>query len=294
MNKVDKGHAVQHHYHCAASLHGQTPPAACQPGQALWVLRMRLCLQPDTQPRPSGSQGGPLESVLSVLASGQQPRGGVGGAANTWGTMLLHLASPSVAKLVWELLPSPAGSHPSASLPHRRATTPFPCTSSAACLTTGKLDAHSHMEFKNKTSKRAPCSLKKPKQFAPKSKHLPGLAQSADTSEAESAPGGSSTHQLQGRRERGTRTGGRVETTELHPTLKRKRNSTQADSCFCRRKMTTSILKSLGGWPDACFNITHVPRQQQALIMACAQAHGTQATKTPAYLSSKQSRPQPY
>lgn len=205
--KSGQGHTAQHNYHCAASLHGQTPPAARQPGQALWVLQMWLCLQPDTQPSPPSSQGGSLDSVLSVLASEQQPRGGVEGAANTWGTMLLHLASPPVAKLVWELPPSP-WRHPPATLPHRSATTPFPCASSAGCLTTGKLGAHSHMEFKNKTSKRALCSLKKPKQFAPKSKHLPGLAQSADTSEAESALGGSSTHQLQGRRERGTRNWG--------------------------------------------------------------------------------------
>lgn len=98
----------------------------------------------------------------------------------------------------------PPAATPTPPCPHRRATTPFPCASSAACLTTGKLGAGSHVEFKNKTSKRALRSLKKPKQIAPKSKHLTGLAQSAASPEAESAQGGSSTRQLQ-RRERGTR-----------------------------------------------------------------------------------------
>lgn len=91
---------------------------------------------------------------------------------------------------------------------HRRATTPFPCAGSAAWLTTGRPGARSHVEFYNKTSRRAQCSLKKPKQIAPKSKHLTGLAQSAATPEAESAPGGSSTRQLQGRSETGTRNWG--------------------------------------------------------------------------------------
>lgn len=81
---------------------------------------------------------------------------------------------------------------PSATTPmplcqHRRATTPFACANSAAYLTTGKLGTRSHIEFKNKTSKRAPCSLKKPKQITPKSKHLTGLAQSTALPEAESA-----------------------------------------------------------------------------------------------------------
>lgn len=242
---------------------------------------MWLCLQPDTQPSPPSSQGGSLASVLSVLASEQQPRGGVGGAANTWGTMLLHLASPPVAKLVWELPPSP-WRHPPATLPHRRATTPFPCASWAGCLTTGKLGAHSHMEFKNKTSKRALCSLKKPKQFAPKSKHLPGLAQSADTSEAESAPGGSSTHQLQGRRERGTRNWRQDGNHWTSPRPKKKREQHSAWQLLLQTKDDYKHIKVSGRYPqwlDACSNITHVPCQQQALVTAYAQSHGAQATK---------------
>lgn len=123
------------------------------------------------------------------------------------GRIPLHLANPPAAKLVWELPHSPCH-HPRPPCPPRRATTPFSCASSAACLTTGKMSVFSHVEFENKISKRAPRSSKKPKQIAPKLKHLTGLAQSAATPEAESARGGSSTHQLQRRSESGTRNWG--------------------------------------------------------------------------------------
>lgn len=83
------------------------------------------------------------------------------------------------------LLPTAATPMPPCLL--RRATTPFPCANSAAYLTTDKLGTRSHVEFKNKTSKRSLCSLKKPKQITPKSKHLPGLARSTALPEAESA-----------------------------------------------------------------------------------------------------------
>lgn len=61
---------------------------------------------------------------------------------------------------------------PTAAIPmppclHRRATTPFPCANSAAYLTTGKLGTRSHIEFKNKTSKGALCSLKNPNKSPP-------------------------------------------------------------------------------------------------------------------------------
>lgn len=60
-----------------------------------------------------------------LLASGQQPQGGAGGAANTWGRMVLHPANPPAAKLVWELPPSPCR-HPYASLPAQEGYHTFP------------------------------------------------------------------------------------------------------------------------------------------------------------------------
>ena len=73
-------------------------------------------------------------------------------------------ASPTLWQQSWFgscLLPPAATAMPPC--PRRRATTPFPRTGLAAHLTTGKLGECLHVEFKNKTFKRAPCSLKKNK-----------------------------------------------------------------------------------------------------------------------------------
>lgn len=191
MNKADKGHPAQHRCHCAASLHGQTSLAPRQP------VAMGDGAVPTALPPRSWSRSPP-----------QLP---------TWCLGLCFTSfqqAGSNLREEWEAQPAPGegcccssgkaglgAASPMPPCPHRRAPTPFPCASSAACLTTGKPGAPSHLEFKNETSERAPCSFKKPKQIAPKSKHLRGLAQSAATPEAESARGGSSTRQLQGRRE---------------------------------------------------------------------------------------------
>lgn len=129
VSKVDKGHLAQHRCHCAASLHGQTSPATHQPGQALWVWQMGLCLQPCHQGAgvkvPADPREVPWTLFCQLLASGQQPRGGAGGTASTWGRMPLHLANPPAAKLVWELPPSPCH-HPHASLPAQEGYHTFP------------------------------------------------------------------------------------------------------------------------------------------------------------------------
>lgn len=72
VNKVDKGHPAQHRCHCAASLHGQMSTASLQPGRALWVWQMGLCLQPCHQgvgvKVSPGSQGSALDSVLPAFS----------------------------------------------------------------------------------------------------------------------------------------------------------------------------------------------------------------------------------
>lgn len=114
------------------------------------------------------------------------------------------------------LLPSAATPMPLCQ--HRRATTPFTCANSAAYLTTGKLGTRSHIGFKNKTSKRAPCFLKNPNKLPPNQNisqvwHKAQPCQKLNQlGRKQHPPAAENEKEAQGTR-------GSMETTELHPSL---------------------------------------------------------------------------
>lgn len=162
--------------------------------------------------------------------------------------MLLHLANPPAAKLVWELPPSPCH-HPHASLPEQEGYHTFPLCQFSCLPNHRQAGCAFTRSLKIKPPKEHHVLLKNPNKSPPnqiisqvrrKAKPRQKLNQLREEAAPASCREG-------GRGAQGT--GGRMETTELHPALRRKGNSTQPGRYFCRQRTTTSILQSLGGNP---------------------------------------------